>query len=248
MNFMGKVIIVTGGGRGIGRCIAQGYAYAGGKVVIADINEVTGNETAKQIRREGNEAIYVSTDVSIPSDIERLIKITDEEYGKIDILINNAAVNRWSSPYLLAVEEWDRIINTNLRSVFICSREAAAVMRRNGGGSIVNISSTRAIMSEPDSEAYAASKGGIIALTHAMSVSLSKDRIRVNSISPGWIETENYSSLRDIDHEQHIAGRVGKPEDIAAACRFLTADDSGFITGANLVIDGGMTRKMIYEE
>lgn len=248
MNFMGKVIIVTGGGRGIGRCIAQGYAYAGGKVVIADINEVTGNETAKQIRREGNEAIYVSTDVSIPSDIERLIKITDEEYGKIDILINNAAVNRWSSPYLLAVEEWDRIINTNLRSVFICSREAAAVMRRNGGGSIVNISSTRAIMSEPDSEAYAASKGGIIALTHAMSVSLSKDRIRVNSISPGWIETENYAALRDIDHEQHIAGRVGKPEDIAAACRFLTSDDSGFITGANLVIDGGMTRKMIYEE
>ncbi len=248
MNFMGKVVIVTGGGRGIGRCIAQSYAYAGGKVVIADINDVTGTETAAQIKRTGNDAIFIKTDVSVPSDIERLVKSADSEYGRIDVLINNAAVNKWNSPYSLSVDDWDRIINTNLRSVFLCSREAATVMKRNGGGSIVNISSTRAIMSEPDSEAYAASKGGIISLTHAMSVSLSKDRIRVNSISPGWIETENYTALRGIDHEQHVAGRVGKPEDIAAACRFLTSDESGFITGANLIIDGGMTRKMIYEE
>lgn len=248
MNFMGKVIIVTGGGKGIGRCIAQSYAYAGGKVVIADINDVTGRETEAQIKRTGYDALFIKADVSVPSDIERLVKSADAEFGRIDVLINNAAVNKWNSPYTLSVEDWDRIINTNLRSVFLCSREAAAVMKRNGGGSIVNISSTRAMMSEPDSEAYAASKGGIISLTHAMSVSLSKDRIRVNSISPGWIETENYAALRDIDHEQHIAGRVGKPEDIAAACRFLTSEESGFITGANLIIDGGMTRKMIYEE
>lgn len=248
MNFRGKTVIVTGAGKGIGRCIAQGYAYTGAKVVIADINEITGNETSEQIKRTGGDSLYIRTDISVPSEIEMMVKKSDDKYGRIDILVNNAAVNRWSSPYELPVEEWDRIINTNLRSVFLCSRAAAVVMKRNGGGAIVNISSTRAIMSEPDSEAYAASKGGVIALTHAMSVSLSKDRIRVNAISPGWIETENYAALRDVDHEQHIAGRVGKPEDIASACRFLTSAESGFITGANLIIDGGMTRKMIYRE
>lgn len=248
MNFRGKTVIVTGGGEGIGRCIAQGYAYTGAKVVIADINEITGNETCAQIKRTGGDSLFIKTDISVPSDIEMMIRTSDETFGRIDILINNAAVNRWASPYELTVEEWDRILNTNLRSVFLCSRAAALVMRRNGGGAIVNISSTRAIMSESDSEAYAASKGGVLALTHAMSVSFSKDRIRVNAISPGWIEAENYGALRDVDHEQHIAGRVGKPEDIASACRFLTANESGFITGANLIIDGGMTRKMIYRE
>ncbi|MNS89580.1 3-oxoacyl-[acyl-carrier-protein] reductase FabG [compost metagenome] len=115
-------------------------------------------------------------------------------------------------------------------------------------GSVVNISSTRATMSEPNSEAYAASKGAIISLSHAMAISLGKDGIKVNSISPGWIETGDYEALRPEDHQQHPAGRVGKPADIARACLYLTHPDNTFITGANLVIDGGMTRKMIYEE
>lgn len=248
MNFRDKTVIVTGSGRGIGRCIAQGYGYAGAKVVVADITEVEGRETATQITRTGGEALFIRTDVSSPSDIENLVHKSEEYFGRVDILINNAGINKKKSPYDLSADEWDSVINTNLRSVFLCSREAALVMRKNGGGSIVNISSTRAIMSEPDSEAYAASKGGIISLTHALSVSFSRDMIRVNVISPGWIETENYAALRPVDHEQHIARRVGKPEDIAFACRYLTSDESGFITGANLVIDGGMTRKMIYEE
>jgi NAD(P)-dependent dehydrogenase (short-subunit alcohol dehydrogenase family) len=121
-------------------------------------------------------------------------------------------------------------------------------MREKGGGSIVNIASTRAFMSEPDSEAYADSKGGIIALTHALAASFAPHRIRVNCISPGWIETGNYGKLRDMDHKQHLSGRVGKPEDIAAACLYITADDNDFINGENIIIDGGMTRKMIYEE
>jgi hypothetical protein len=179
--------------------------------------------------------------------VVKLIEKTEERYGRLDILINNAGFGCWKSPYDLTVEEWDSVINTNLRGTFLCSREAAKIMRKSGGGSIVNIASTRAIMSEPDSESYAASKGGILALTHALAVSLGPDRIRVNAISPGWIETGDYEKLREIDHLQHPAGRVGKPEDIARACLFLTADENSFITGINLVIDGGMTRKMIYE-
>jgi hypothetical protein len=120
-------------------------------------------------------------------------------------------------------------------------------MREHGGGSIVNIASTRAIMSEPASEAYAASKGGIVSLTHSLAASFSPDHIRVNCISPGWIETGDYSLLRETDHNQHFSGRVGKPEDIALACLYLTADGNDFINGINLIIDGGMTRKMIFE-
>lgn len=143
--------------------------------------------------------------------------------------------------------EWDEIINTNLRSVFIFSREAAKVMKINNGGSIVNISSTRTLMSEPGSEAYAASKGGIISLTHAMAASLSDSNIRVNCISPGWIETGDYQQLRKADHDQHFSKRIGTPDDIAKACLFLTLEDNDFINGINLVVDGGMTKKMIYE-
>lgn len=151
------------------------------------------------------------------------------------------------SPYDLPVEEWDTVINTNLRCTFLCSREEARIMKEHGGGSIVNIASTRAIMSEPDSEAYAASKGGIVALTHTLAASFAGEHIRVNCISPGWIETGDYGKLRDQDHEEHFSGRVGKPEDIARACLYLTSPGNEFINGANIIIDGGMTRKMIYE-
>ena len=167
----------------------------------------------------------------------------------IDILINNAGKGGFKSLYEIKIEEWDDVLNTNLRSVFLGSREAAKYMRHNNeGGSIVNIASTRAIMSEANSETYAASKGGIVAITHALAASLSNERIRVNAISPGWIETGDYSKLTKLDHEQHFSKRVGKPADIARACMYLTSAENDFVTGINLVVDGGMTRKMIYEE
>jgi NAD(P)-dependent dehydrogenase (short-subunit alcohol dehydrogenase family) len=145
------------------------------------------------------------------------------------------------------LEDWDDVINTNLRSTFFCSKEAAKIMRKNSaGGFIVNIASTRASMSEPGSEAYAATKGGIVALTHALAASFSEERIKVNSISPGWIETKDYENLRKVDHDQHLSKRVGTPADIAKACFYLTDPENDFITGSNIVVDGGMTRKMIY--
>ncbi len=249
MDFSDKTVIVTGAANGIGRAIAMLYAEKGANVVLADIDVTSGTKTAAEIKEHGGEALFVKADVRIESDIVHLMETAYKTYTHIDILINNAGKSISKSPYDLSVDEWEDVINTNLRSVFLASREAAKYMRRNkNGGSIVNIASTRAIMSEPNSEAYAASKGGIVAITHALAASLSEDRITVNAISPGWIETGDYSKLRKIDHEQHFSKRVGKPDDIARACLFLTARENDFITGINLVIDGGMTRKMIYEE
>jgi NAD(P)-dependent dehydrogenase (short-subunit alcohol dehydrogenase family) len=246
MDFKDKVIIVTGAGKGIGQCIARSYAREGAKVVLAEKETDSGSETEKLIFSAGGTAIFIRTDVKRPKAIEELIMKTVQLFGRIDVLINNAGISKWAPPYKLTVEEWDEIINTNLRSVFLCSREVAKIMKELGGGSIVNIGSTRAFMSEANSEAYAASKGGIVSLTHALAASLATDNIQVNCISPGWIETGDYSQLREIDHVQHLSGRVGKPEDVARACLYLTSGGNDYVNGANIIVDGGMTRKMIY--
>lgn len=249
MGFMNKVVIVTGAANGIGLGVASSYAEKGAKVIMADIDEVRGSQMAAQICERGGEARFIKTDVRKEKDIIHLMEAAIHTFGKIDILINDAGKGLFKSPYEVTVEEWDDVINTNLRSVFLCSREAAKNMRKNDdGGAIVNIASTRALMSEPNSEGYAATKGGIVAITHALAASFSNDRITVNAISPGWIHTGDYSLLTEIDHEQHLSKRVGKPSDIAQACLYLTAKENDFVTGINLVVDGGMTRKMIYED
>ncbi|GGM39917.1 putative oxidoreductase [Paraliobacillus quinghaiensis] len=246
MTFTEKVVIVTGGANGIGQAIVKVYAKEGARVVIADIDKKAGEEVLRLTREEGAETIFIETDVRDPNSIEQLMKRTVETFGVIDILINNAGVSRFKSFFDLSVTEWDDIINTNLRGVFLCAQEAAKIMRGNGGA-IVNLASTRAFMSEPNTESYSASKGGIYALTHSLALTLQEENITVNAISPGWIATENYEALRQIDHTQHPSKRVGKPEDIARACLFLTNPLNDFITGENIVIDGGMTRKMMYE-
>lgn len=246
MKLAGQVVLVTGAGRGIGRQVAISYAEAGATVLVAEKNTANGVETVGLIESKQLHAVHVQLDVSVPEEISKQMDWIKETYGRLDVLINNAGLSFWKSPYEITVEEWDTILNTNLRGTFLLSREAAKLMRTQSGGAIVNIASTRAHMSEPDSEAYAASKGGILALTHALAVSLGPDRIRVNCISPGWIETGDYAALREEDHTQHPSQRVGRPEDIARACQFLTDSSNDFITGTELIIDGGMTRKMIY--
>ncbi|RFB18795.1 SDR family oxidoreductase [Bacillus sp. HNG] len=244
---MSRVVIVTGAANGIGKGIAKAYAENGDKVVLADMDIVAGNKLSSELNKQGAEAIFINTDVRNEQDILQLVNQTYQTYGKIDILINNAGKNLFKSPFDVTVEEWDDVINTNLRSVFLCSREVAKYMKKSGG-SIVNIASTRAIMSEPHSEGYAATKGGIVAITHALAASFSEYQITVNAISPGWIETGNYEELCEVDHGQHFAKRVGKPADIANSCLYLTDPKNNFVTGINLIVDGGMTRKMIYEE
>ncbi|RFU71068.1 SDR family oxidoreductase [Peribacillus saganii] len=240
-----RAVIVTGAGSGIGREIARTFAAEGSNVVVADKEKANGEETVNLIKAAGGNSLFIETDVRQESDIKRVVQETVKYFGKIDVLINNAGVSAFKPLFDLSAMEWDDIIASNLRSVFLASREAARVMKP--GSSIVNISSTRAFMSEPDSEAYAASKGGIFALTHALAASLSEKRIRVNSISPGWIQNTDYENLKEEDHTQHWSGRVGKPSDIARACQYLCVEGNDFVNGENIVIDGGMTRKMIYD-
>jgi NAD(P)-dependent dehydrogenase (short-subunit alcohol dehydrogenase family) len=248
LKFEDQTVIVTGAAQGIGKGIAQAYAKAGAYVVLSDIDADQVSAVAASIRQEGGQAICIACDVKLESDIQHLMQQVVRERGHIDILINNAGLGMWKSPLLLEVEEWDHVMNTNARGTFLCAREAAKMMKLAGKGAIVNIASTRAMMSEANSEAYAASKGAIVALTHALAVSLGSEGITVNCISPGWIENGDYDALRPVDHSQHPAGRVGTAADIARACFYLTDPDNDFVTGVNLVVDGGMTRRMIYVE
>lgn len=246
--FKEKVVIVTGASNGIGRAITTAYLQEGAYVILADIDENQGRLFLEQLDQK-EKALFIKTDVRNEAEIIRMVQTTKDKFGKIDILINNVGKGIFKSFYDLSIEEWDDVLNTNLRSVFLCSREVAKIMRElKTSGSIINMSSSRAYMSEPNTESYSASKGGIMAITHALANSLADIHITVNSISPGWIETKDYENLREIDHEQHLSKRVGKPEDIARACLFLTNPQNDFITGTNLMVDGGMTVKMIYEE
>lgn len=268
----GKVVVVTGGGQGIGRALCLAFARKGADVVLADTDAEAGRECERLIRSRGGQVRFIRADVSKEDDARRLARLAAGPGKAIHALVNNAGLSRFGDPLASPSALWHRVIGVNLTGAFLCARECARYMeatpgpardpkaRRKGpqpeprGGAIVNIASTRALMSEPGGEAYAASKGGLLALTHALAISLGPRGIRVNAVSPGWIEVSDWKKrakakppeLRPEDHGQHPAGRVGRPEDVAAACLYLCSPQAGFVTGANLVVDGGMTRKMIY--
>lgn len=249
VQFKDKWVLITGAAQGIGRALALAYSKAGAKIIIFDKDQKYLNEIRDRIINYGGEVIAFALDLTDVTAIEHAFTVISKSPGSIDILINNAGVAITKSLETLTIEEWDYVMNTNLRAAFVCSQETVRIMKTSGiRGSIVNIASTRALMSEPDTFPYSASKGGLLALTHSLAVSLGEIGIRVNAISPGWIETRSYDKLSETDHKQHPSGRVGFPQDIAKACFYLTDPENDFVTGINLVVDGGMTRKMIYEE
>lgn len=235
-----KRAVITGGASGIGRHLAIGFAKEGYEVFALDIIDASFSE--KNIH-------FYKMDLHSEAEIHQCFKKITEEYGEISVLINNGAISKFNkSVYEISVKEFDDVLTTNLRGAFICCKEFIAQKQKGSYGRIINIASTRFHQNEAGWEAYGASKGGIISLTNSLCVSLSNTGITVNAVSPGWIETGDYNSLTERDHKQHPSGRVGKPQDIVNACLFLCREENDFINGANLIIDGGMTKKMIYEE
>lgn len=231
-----KTILITGGAQGIGRGCVEHFLKSGWNVTAVDIQPIESTARLEVVRG----------DTSLEATAKQAVAKTIERFGRLDALINNAGVGTRGKFNVeeLPLEEWTRVIGINLTGYFLMAKHAAPFLRKTKG-SIVNIASTRALMSEKNTEAYAASKGGVVALTHALAVSLGPD-VRVNCISPGWIETHKDAKHSDADRLQHPAGRVGVPQDIAELADYLIS--AGFVTGQNFVADGGMTKKMIYAE
>lgn len=237
--YCNKIIIITGGEGGIGKVLTNAYAGLGATVISADLQDCAGTTN--------NRIHFFRTDISKSEDVKRLFKHVLENFGKPHILINNGAIAHFNKSIdSITDEEFLKVIEVNLCGSFYCSRAFAEANNGESYGRIINIASTRWNQNEAGWDAYGASKGGLVALTSSMAVSLSATPITVNAISPGWIETGNYDALSASDHIQHPSGRVGKPQDIANAAIFLCNPENDFINGENLVIDGGMTKRMIY--
>ncbi|HEY6820407.1 MAG TPA: SDR family oxidoreductase [Burkholderiales bacterium] len=235
---MEKSVIVTGGARGIGAATARLLAERGYAVAIADRDAAAGRRTAAELGVQ-----FLRCDVASEPSVRRAVLAAARRFGRLDGLVNNAGLADPADPPVerLPLAAWNRRIAVNLTGAFLMAKHCVPLLRKRKGA-IVNIASTRALQSEPDTEAYAASKGGLVALTHALAISLGP-RVRVNCISPGWI-AEGAVSKKDA--RQHPAGRVGRGADVAELAAYLLSDASGFVTGQNFVVDGGMTRKMIY--
>ncbi len=247
-----KTIAITGGGQGIGRAIALSFIKEGYNVSVIDSDSLALEELQQLAKKN---IVTFCGDVSVESDIISWVDISIKNFGFfLDILVNNAAIAINKPITGLTYEEWSKVINVNLSSIFLTSKYFYPYLAKIKG-SIINIASTRAFQSEKNTEAYSASKGGVVSITHALAISLGP-LVRVNCISPGWIDTSGWRkksenktyNLRGEDLLQHPCGRVGKPEDIVNLIKFLSNEENSFITGANFIVDGGMTKKMIYIE
>jgi len=227
------VALISGGAHGIGAGIAHRLKQDGWRVVTADLNP---GEAGTR---------HVLADVADEAAVAALVEGIAQQEGRLDALVCNAGIMVRKPVTELSLDEWNRVLGTNLTSAFLLTRAAAPLLKQ-AHGAIVTIASTRAHMSEANTESYSASKGGILALTHALAISLGPE-VRANCVSPGWIDVAG-EELRPEDHAQHPAGRVGRVEDIAAMVAWLVGPESGFVTGSEFISDGGMTRKMIYAE
>lgn len=240
-----KTVIVTGSTRGIGEAIARRFAKEGTAVVITGRATADGRAVAESIRDDGGTAVFVAADMRSPDDIAALFRATVDEFGSLDVLVNNAAVQTETGADEATLDEWDRVLETDFRAYWLCAKHASEQMER---GSIINISSNHAFTTMPAHFPYNAVKAGINGMTRAMALDFGPD-IRVNTINPGWVAVERTTeTMTDEERRQlaaiHPVGRIGEPEDIAGVATFLASEDAAFITGASLLVDGGRSAVM----
>lgn len=249
LKYSDKNVIITGGALGIGRCMAFEYAKLGANVVIVDRNEPESDKCVSLIEKSGGKCTAFVGDVAKKEDLEKFAEFYKHNFGSVSVLINNACLSKKGLLSGCSYEDFELVFKTGAAAPYYLTKLLLDNFSDNA--SIINISSTRAFMSQEDTESYSAAKGAISALTHAMAVSL-QGKVRVNGIAPGWIDTGRYHNENYVpeytaaDTAQHLSKRVGVPEDIAAAVIFLSDENNSFINGQIMVVDGGMTKQMIY--
>ena len=248
MRLENKVALISGGARGMGAVEAKLFVSEGARVVIGDILEEEGGRTEAEINEGGGECLFVRLDVTSASDWQRAVAATVARFGKLDVLVNNAGIYRTERVEDTSEELWDQVMEINAKGVFLGTKYAIPEMRKAGGGSIVNISSVAGLTGGPGSAAYRASKGAVRLFTKATAIQYAADGIRANSVHPGIIETDMTTpnllvdeTARQRSAARHPLGRIGQPEDVAYGVLYLASDESSFVTGSELVIDGGLT-------
>ncbi|MFD3675420.1 SDR family NAD(P)-dependent oxidoreductase [Streptomyces sp. NPDC058613] len=246
--FKDRVVVVTGAASGIGKQTATEFARQGGRVVVADIDEPLGTAVVDGLKSDGLDAVFVRADLTVEADCEHLIGAAVETFGRLDVLVNNAGIEITTPLHEMSEQEWDRLVDTNLKSMFLCSKHALREMVEATEGVIVNVCSVSGLVAWPGIAAYNATKGGVMMLTKSLAVDYAKYNIRANCVCPSIIDTPMTDT--SIDHDPSVKeakaklnpiGRLGTPEDVANAILFLASDKSSFITGAALTVDGGYT-------
>ena len=245
-DLTGKVAVVTGGNGGIGLGMARGLARAGARVVVAGRNQAKSALAVGELQALGCDAVAIQVDVNDEASVEGLMAAAVQCCGRLDILVNNAGINIRKPAQELALDEWQRVVNTNLTSIFLCSRAAYVHMKRAGGGKVINIGSMLSIFGASFAPAYGASKGGVVQLTKSLAATWAADNIQVNAVLPGWIDTEltqqarlDVAGLNERVLARTPAGRWGKSDDLAGVAVFLASAASDFVTGTAIPVDGG---------
>ncbi|HHV79764.1 MAG TPA: 3-oxoacyl-[acyl-carrier-protein] reductase [Firmicutes bacterium] len=244
MRLRDKVCIVTGAGRGIGKEIALRFASEGAKVAVCEIDEMTGAATASEIQEKGHEAIFVKVDVTNRESVKAMVEETTSHYGRIDVLVNNAGITADALLVKMTEEQWDKVIGVNLKGVFNCTQAVAPKMIEQGKGKIINISSVVGLYGNFGQTNYAATKSGVIGMTKTWGKELGRKGINVNAVAPGFIITEMTAKMPqkvlDMMKDKTPLGRLGTPQDVASAVLFLASDESDYVNGAVLSVDGGI--------